>query len=815
MENSQGFKVKDLDIVYRKFSKEDFSESEFTVVENEVTPNSEGYVSDEILQVVEENINEENSVVINAATGQGKTTAVFKAIKKHFEETNDIIVVAVPLRSLVSKYAEKIRNEISDDAVATIFDLENSTNIGHFNWIISRRIHIVTVNLLLRNSGDFFEQKEIKKKYLNDFILRANQRNRKLVFFFDEIHSAIHNFTSENIFSFLKFQSITRKIYYISATYNEASLMVVRMLSNLTKFNILLINSDRKRKPKAELHLLITPKRYSGNNTMELMLILKSIITEAITSNTPLNILTYTRTLAKSFVGEGNNKLDDYVFSIFKEFNVLDKLKLHVSKPSNILSQDSTEINKNNINIGTTFNTGIDITNGTFIIVMPDSTVLGDSLGKYGIFTDGVNSIFQAIGRMRGEGKIYVVMGKTKNLIYPVRTNYAIDLELSQYHRFKNHYKSFPYESNDDSKILKKYYNKKYTKTENEINNYQILDSNRGMGLTLRYPSYLEWVMEYAQKYLTLEYLFYGKCLTPIVIWSAIHNQFHNCNLKSINLSSPRVDFNSQTLLDDCNRLINEQYLIEMGEMELEDGSVYTEIVDGFVPELYRLPDLEVFKLLKYLFNDRTIYIDGQELGKGVNVKLKSIILQIIGTRKKGIISYDRYNYLLDLVSFSKDINLLDANNYEFRNENLVVLGKELELQVEMLYQFLRTRDFIYKEYKSDNLKDQYRSILEEIVKICRLIKNEDEFISLNAFDLFRKINIGFIYKQIYTVLFNVREINPPLRGVNLDENGTRGLVLRLNGRKEYNTLSNGINSFYCPIYIESYLETPFGKVKK
>lgn len=828
MENSQDFKVQDLDIVYRKFSREDFSEPEFTVVEKEVSPNHDGYVSDEILQIVDENINNEDSVVINAATGQGKTTAVFNAIKKHFETTNDIIVVAVPYRSLVGKYAEKIKNEISPDVVTTIFDLECTDNVRlPYNDLVDRikkRIHIVTVNLLLRNSGDFFYQNKNKRRYLDNFIGRATKKNKKLVFFFDEIHAAIHNFTSENIFSFFKFGTITRKIYYISATYNEASLMVVRMLSNLTNFKFLLINTKRERKPKADLHLLITPKRYSGNNTEELGLILKDVIKDAINNSKSLNILTYTKTLAKAFVGEGKFKSDDSVFSIFNELNVKDRLNLLVSKSTS--SSFPVFINEEDINIGTTFNTGIDIKGGTFIIIMPDSSVLGDPEGKYGIFTDGVNSIYQAIGRMRGEGKIYIVMGKAHELILHSDIYNSLDPEIVKYHSLNNFSSSVPYRNNDDSKILKNYYNKKYTKTENEINKYQVLDSHKGMGLTLRYPSYLEWVMENGQEFLSSQFLFYGKYLTPIVIWSAIHNQFHNCNLKSINLLSLEVNFNSETLLDDCNRFLDEQYLLEIGEMDLEDGSKYIEIVDEFVPEVYRLPDLEVLKLLTNLFNERTICIDGKKLRQGVNVKLKSIFLQIIGERKKDIGSYDRENYLLDLVSFSKAFdfsNPLEVNNYEFRNKNLVVLGAELELQVGLLYQFLRARNFIYKEFKSDNLNEQYKSTLEEIVRICKSIKKEDELISLNAFDLFRKTDIGFIYKQICNALFGIKEFSPIRNGRDLDSNGTRHQVFELLGRKQYSTEINindingenkGINSFYCLIYEESQVLTPFGYVK-
>lgn len=809
MENSQGFKIHDIDIVYRKFSKEDFEESVFSVEEIEVSPNEQGYVSDKIAEVVEEKINEENSIVINAATGQGKTTAVFRAIKRHFETTNDIIIVAVPYKSLIVKYAEKIRSEISEDGVTTMFDLESTENrqltFMELDRLIGKRIQIVTVNLLLRNPGEFFYQKEVKQRYLDNLISRVRQRNRKLVFIFDEIHAAIYNFNSENIFSFLKFHTLTKKIYYISATYNEASLNVVKTLSRITKFNITLINSKRVRCPQADLHLLMTPKSYSSSDTSNLSSVLFDIISESCKKDEPLNILTYSKELAKSFIGKSKSKNKEAaaVYSIFKELNVANKLKLHVSNSSKYSTEiTSCEIDEEDINVGTTFNTGIDITGGTFIIILPDSYLLNESSNNYGIFSDGVNSIIQAIGRMRGNGSIYILMGKPEKLIYPLSTSYINDLDVSGDFRIVNETLSMEFGANSESKLLKRYYDKYYFLNETEINKYEVSKSDKGYGMTLRYPSYFEWVLKEGERFLNSQYLFYGKSLAPIVIWSAIHNQFHNCNLKSLNVLAPNVDFNSDSLLEDCNKFIESEYLEDLGG--IDGDMVYSGVVDGLVHKLYSLSDYEILNLLVDDFDKYNIFIDGNQLNYGVNVKLKSKIIQIIGERKKGIKNYNKDNYLLDLISFSKSFdfsNELLVKNTKFRSKQLVELAVQLDFQIDLLYQFLSRRDFIYKEYRSDNLKGEYLEIIKEIVNICKSIKKEDEFISIMAFDLFRLGSIGFIYKQICKHLFNVKEYTPAKRGRNLDSIGTTGQVLELIGRKDYSTLSNGINSFYTYDY--------------
>jgi predicted kinase len=805
MENNPDFEIKDIDIVYRKFSPEDFAETEFEVSESEVEPNVDGYVSEEIYQLAKGKLNQENSTIINAAVGQGKTTAVFKIIKDHFENTNDVIIIAVPFRALVEKYKDEIASDINAEVITTIFDLEGDEtsrlSSSDIIALIQRRIHIVTVNLLLRNSGDFFYQNETKKSYLDNFIERLSERNRKVTFFFDEIHAAIHNFSSENIFSFFKFSPVTRKIYYISATYNEASLMVVRFLSKTTNNKIHIINSKRSRSPKADLHIIITAKTYSGNNTEELKIQLEEVIERTINKGIPLNILTYSKALAKAIVGLGKFKSKDSVYSIFKNIGVEKKLKLLVAGSKT--DSSTNEIDEDVINVGTTFNTGIDILAGTFIVIMPDSYLLNDINMKYGIFSNGSNSVFQAIGRMRGEGGIYVVTGKTKNLIYPKDSDYANKLSISKYFRIDNNNKLFPYSNNDDSRILNNYYQNKYYSSKIEIDNHQVLEADEGMGLALRYPTFAEWVMEYGEKFLSSNYLFYGKQLTPILVWSAIHNQFHNCNLKSLIFESRRVDFNSDKLFNECYEFVEYVYSEDLSDLEIKDDDIISGIVDNLEHRLYSSSDYEIYLLLIDKFNEYDIYIDNKLL-QSVDVKLKSVIIDIIYYRKKGFENYNKGNYLLDLISFSNCFEFNDgtSTNILFRNENLVVLGSQLKSKIDELYTVLSQREYIYTEFKSDHLSESYKVLLEQIVRKCQEIKNVDELVSIKGFDLFRKSNIGYTYKQIYQRLFITEEFSPNKKGRDFDGiNGTNGKVIKLMDRNDFTNLTNGVNSFYSYTY--------------
>jgi len=807
MENTNNFETKDIDIVYRKFSSADFIEPEFDVTESEVEPNEDGYVTEKIYQLANENLKQENSTIINAAVGQGKTTAVFKIIIDHFVNTTDFIVIAVPFRSLVEKYKDKIALDINPNYITTIFDLERGEgdrlSSSDLKGLINRRIHIVTVDLLLRSSGSFFHQNETKRRYLDNFIERLTEKNSKIAFFFDEIHAAIDNFSSENVFSFFKFSSVTRKIYYISATYNEASLMVVRFLSQATAYKIHIINSKRSRKPSADLGIIISTKKYSASDTEELKTQLEEVIRKTINEGKPLNILTYSKALAQAFVGLGKLKSDDSIYTIFKDLGVEKKLKLLVANSKINLS--SNEIDENIINVGTTFNTGIDISSGTFIVIMPDSYSLNNNKMEYGVFSNGSNSVFQVIGRMRGDGEIYVVAGKTNELIYHGVTEYANGLGIAKYFRFNNQETSFPYSNNDDSRLLKRYYQNKYEFNKSEINNHQVLDANEGMGLALRYPTYSEWIMKDGERYLKSRYLFFGKQLTPLLIWAAIHNQFHNCNLKSLIYEIRRVDFSSGNLFDECLGFVENVYREDLGDYETEDGVILSGIVDSLEHQLYSLSDSEIYLILIDKFNEYDIYIDNKTLTHGVDVRLKAIIIKIICHRKKILQDYDKSDYLMDLISFSKSFDLNDETlaNTRFRDSDrgLVVLGKDLELKIDELFIFLRQREYIYKEFKSDHLGEYYKVLLEEIVEKCTEIKNTDELISIKGFDLFRKPEIGPIYKQIHQLLFRTEEFFPLKKGRDFDRNGTNGKVLKLIGRKNYSSLKFGVNSFYTYTY--------------
>src|SRR5690606_17669152 len=73
-----------------------------------ISLNEDVYIDEPLHENID--ISEKNTVVINAAVGQGKTTSIIRIIKKLYEAKNEdyLIFVASPFVSLVQQYYDKI-----------------------------------------------------------------------------------------------------------------------------------------------------------------------------------------------------------------------------------------------------------------------------------------------------------------------------------------------------------------------------------------------------------------------------------------------------------------------------------------------------------------------------------------------------------------------------------------------------------------------------------------------------------------------------------------------------------------------------------
>ena len=206
-----------------------------------IEPDGNGFIYNSLNEVFDFDTN--NTLVINAAVGQGKSFAVNKFAKEYYVgQGNYKVFIVVPFISLIAQYYNKLleleipENEIIDYQKLKEYEDKNSPTF-----------HLITINSLLGNFGEnAISQSEIKKEYLNGLVSHCKAKHFKAVFFIDEVHDSIKNFKELFVLNLLKWKDITHKVVVSSATYNETSKVVIKYLSELTNHKIRIIESKRK-----------------------------------------------------------------------------------------------------------------------------------------------------------------------------------------------------------------------------------------------------------------------------------------------------------------------------------------------------------------------------------------------------------------------------------------------------------------------------------------------------------------------------------------------------------------------------------------
>ncbi|MBK9736915.1 MAG: DEAD/DEAH box helicase family protein [Saprospiraceae bacterium] len=102
--------VSQIDIEYKMVDVEQFTSCGYDVIQSNVVPDEDGYVTDDLISKID--IKQKSTDVINVATGSGKTTAIYKLIKKILsEDKQSIIIMATPFKSLVEKDMRELTGE--------------------------------------------------------------------------------------------------------------------------------------------------------------------------------------------------------------------------------------------------------------------------------------------------------------------------------------------------------------------------------------------------------------------------------------------------------------------------------------------------------------------------------------------------------------------------------------------------------------------------------------------------------------------------------------------------------------------------------
>ena len=175
-------------------------------------------------------------------------------------------------------------------------------------------------------------------------------------------------------------------------------------------------------------------------------------------------------------------------------------------------------------NIGTNFKTGISINeeDTAYYIFLPQKKSYEASPRTLGIFTEGINTVIQALARPRKNSRIYVIMP------YPTK-----QIENHTYPDNLGNKEPLPNEAiniNKQDKLLQNFYNKTYSKLKDEI---EYLESDNVL-IRTAFPTYDQFKLNQGEQYFRTYYDIFGKNLSNYFYWASKNNQFINCRWKYV-----------------------------------------------------------------------------------------------------------------------------------------------------------------------------------------------------------------------------------------------------------------------------------------
>lgn len=601
--------------------------------------NESGYIAEALRQKV--NFEHKDTTVINCAVGQGKTTAILQILKDHFQHDPDCyFIIAVPIVSLIKQYNKDLTIKLgfSDDQIFNYEDIDSELEISQQKYSHpNRRIHLVTVNTLLGNPGDRVAlQSEAKNMYLTAFSIMLRKNNKKVIIIYDEIHEAIKNFSDLGIAHLFYFGDVIQKNLVISATFNVNSIGVINKLSTLTDNKIRILEAPRTIiRAQSKLFLHYDNYNYSANNFT-----IKTLIKTLVEGDKKIDILCYSKKLAKAIISP-ENETGQILLEKFITVRECTS-RLAGNQPINEQEEDSN-VNKFDddfCNVGTNFKSGVSIEkeNHSFIIILPPSNSRRTYGSESGIFTEGINSVIQAMARQRTAGEIHLV------LPFPLEFDFETlpqNMTIEQKQIFEQFYSPimFRRENNTDENVnvnnvrprVNKYipFSEHYNIVRNK---YRILLQRLVLPFSINneipMPTLDDFTFEHAEKILN-QVGFLGRDLSSFITYAAFTNQFYNARLESYNVNSV-IDLNY--IEDD---------IIELYET-LEDKS---NIINN------------------YLYLNQQIFPGNVNYDQTTNRTIKQFILKIVANKAENII-----NIPIHLTSPSTRYLLSFFDNFEETN---------------------------------------------------------------------------------------------------------------------------------------------------
>jgi hypothetical protein len=765
----------DFPIEFKEINPSDFPEFE---VENNnekivIDPNRQGFINDAFQARIE--LRHKNTVVVNASVGQGKSTAIINTIKRYYDEHHDtVIIVVAPYVSLVKQYCNDIGNPRLNIPESQIFNYGKIGREFDIDYRI-RRIHVATVNALLGNPGDnAFKNSDEKRQYLNTLINHCTINNLKVVFIYDEIHDAIQNFKEEFIFNLWKWKGVILKNFILSATYNEASKIVIEYLSELTDKKIQIIESERIVPEKqSRLHLHYNPAHSYNASNPELVQLVKNLIK----SDKLIDILCYSKKLAKDIMNE-ENELGKLLIDKYGEINdctseLEDNSRQGNEEPKNVYDNSKC-------NVGTNFKTGVSIikSHHAFIVILPPEGTKKKFTNYFGIFSDGINSVIQALARQRTSGEIHIILPEPYKFNYGSLLNAGFnEYQISIFKKFYDEVASSKTNTvdylklNTQDDIIQRFYNEElYGYVNNEIVHINSLD--RLNLAPLRYPPYKQFKLDKGEEYLSSKFFFFGKDLSSYVTYCAFTNQFVNCRLIGLN-TKPILYFEEGKLQRNLIKYFEEYFRDEENLMPyFSFNHFYTETRAKF------------FKSFKLKIKTNGVWNEIKPYNKAFEKQLirfcanqffkDNYYFTYSYMHRLRDVEYTRDIYFLECISVANTINIEEVDySSDQRNrikayQNLNIIRSLLIDKISIFSRSTRGFKYLPQNLLEDFLNSEEKRLFEETII---LLTESDDFIKNDVFNFRRNVistdqnnitldkKIESLYKMLLEDFFKLEEL--------------------------------------------------------
>ena len=708
-------------------------------------------------------LDKKETVVFNFPVGKGKTETCYNLIKE-YDKLGWYVIVCSPFIKLVQKDTQEILDkiklppvkvgtlEVAREKVCTYLDFKNADElieVGFKFWPKVCNVHIMSINCLLGNPGsNALDQSVIKSSYIDD-LLEATD-GKKVALFIDELHESIHNFEPSFIANLLRWKGRVQKTYIASATFTPATIPAIKAVSLLTDKNVHIYECERyKNNILADIYLHIIPSNSFGGKFLE-------IVDEQIQfhkGKKAINILTGLKYQANEIAKKS-----------FK--HVIDaerKLGKYPDNDSIHLLTSETELNFENgkNNIGTTFKTGSNITsqNSVLFIVLPTITNNVNN-SHYGIFTDGIPSIVQSIGRLRNGGEIHIFTSEPSQSIDQANTTYPTE--------FLGKLNSNHYSQNAGYDILQGMYRNRLSTLQNEINIIEDAIINpqqpnqsiesRKSEFAIWYPNFHDFLMDKSQKTLVQGYPSFGKYINPYILWACLKDQFQNATLKEIIYHQPNALTINISTSNHCSVF---QSVLAPLNNQIKNQSFRT-FVNGFSDYLRCSTD-EGGNILQneYFFESSKRGIFSNKLMKEQTGFTKELLEEVIFIKTNKRNSLSKREYILSCLA-----NIQDGGVYhEIKIRE--AYRKLLELREKFINWFQgkvisKEGNFLIPVKAYQELPED---LFSEAVETFTFLKENDKLVSTDVVSILQKLkgdftdrNRGKVFKLLEELFINVTD---------------------------------------------------------